>query len=90
MILALNANLIENYKANGKNPNYSLSFLLNSIDPCICADGLRLVETFKILGTTTDYEIDEKNIRAIQKLFGNTDLTTIERLLWIALLFPEI
>ena len=33
MKLALNNKLIESYKANGKNPNYSLPFLLNSVDP---------------------------------------------------------
>ena len=90
MKLALNIKLIENYKATGKNPNYSLSFLLNSVDPSICADGLGLIETFKITGATADYEIDEKNIRAIQQLFGNADSATVECLLWVAFLFPEI
>mgnify|MGYP005758151191 CR=1 FL=1 len=90
MKLALNAKLIESYKANGKNPNYSLSFLLNSVDPSVCADGLGIVEAFKLAGAAVEYEIDDKNIRAIQQLFGNTDSTTVERLLWVALLFPEI
>lgn len=90
MKLTVSTKLIESYKANGKNPNYSLSFLLNSIDPSVCADGLGLVETFKLAGTAVEYEIDDKNIRAMQQLLGNADSTTVERLLWVALLFPEI
>lgn len=90
MILTVSTKLIESYKANSKNPNYSLSFLLNSIDPNICADCLGLVETFKLDGVAVEYEIDDKNIRAMQQLFGNADSTTVERLLWVALLFPEI
>lgn len=90
MKLTVSSKLIESYKANGKNPNYSLSFLLNSIDPSVCADGLGLVETFKLAGVAVEYEIDDKNIRAMQQLLGNADSTTVERLLWVALLFPEI
>lgn len=90
MKLALNTKLIEIYKANGKNPNYSLSFLLNSVDPSVCAEGLGLVETFKLAGAAVEYEIDDKNIRTVQQLFGNADSTTVERLLWVALLFLEI
>lgn len=90
MKLSLSIKLVEMYKGAGKNPNYSLSFLLNSIDPCICADGLRIVETFKIAGDVAEYEIDDKNIHAIQRLFGNVDSAAVERLLWVALLLPEI
>jgi hypothetical protein len=90
MKLTVSTKLIDSYKANSKNPNYSLSFLLNSIDPSICADGLGLVETFKLAGAAVEYEIDDKNIRVMQQLFGNVDSTTVERLLWVALLFPEI
>ena len=70
MKLALNNKLIESYKANGKNPNYSLSFLLNSVVPRACAKGVALIETFKLEGAAIDYEIDDKNIRGIQQLFG--------------------
>lgn len=90
MKLTVSTKLIESYKANGKNPNYSLSFLLNSIDPSVCADGLGLVETFKLAGVAVEYEIDDKNIHSMQQLLGNADSTTVERLLWVALLFPEI
>lgn len=90
MKLALNNKLIESYKANGKNPNYSLSFLLNSVDSRACAKGVGLIETFKLEGAAIDYEIDDKNIRGIQQLFGKADNGTVECLLWVALLFPEI
>ena len=90
MTLSLNQKLIESYKANGKNPNYLLSFLLNSVDPSVCAKGIGLVDTFKLEGTVIDFEIDDKNILAIQQLFGKADIGTVERLLWVALLFPEI
>lgn len=90
MKLTVSTKLIDSYKANSKNPNYSLSFLLNSIDPSVCADGLGLVETFKLAGAAVEYEIDDKNIRVMQQLFGKADSTMVERLLWVALLFPEI
>lgn len=90
MKLTVSTKLIESYKASSKNPNYSLSFLLNSIDPVVCTNGLGLVEIFKLAGPSVEYEIDNKNICAIQQLFGSVDSTTVEKMLWVALLFPEI
>ena len=90
MKLAVSTKLIESYKANGKNPNYSLSFLLNSVDPGVCAECIGLVDTFKLAGAAAEYEVDDKNVCVVQQLFGNVDSTTVERLLWVALLFPEI
>lgn len=39
MRFELSKKLISAYNENGKNPNYSLTFILNSVDPSTCAAG---------------------------------------------------
>lgn len=90
MRMILNEKLIVAYKENGKNPNYSLSFLLNSLDPSTCTAGVELLDAFTIGGPTAEYEVDDKNFRIIQKIFGKVDAAIVERLLWIAFLLPDM
>jgi hypothetical protein len=78
------------YNASHKNYNYALNFLLSSMDLDTCAESLKLVEEFKLLGNRVSIEIDESNIMTIQSVFGNTDNTLIEQLLLVSVLFPEI
>lgn len=73
-----------------KNLNYSLDFLLSSVDLDICAECLKLIEQFKLSGGCVEVEIDEGNLKAIRKIFGSTKSSIIEQLLWVSILFPEI
>lgn len=90
MKLELSEKLIKKYTESNKNPNYSLTFLLNSLDPSVCVSAINLVDNFNIHGNTIMYDIDEKNIKIIKALFNITDNKLVEKLLWIALLLPEM
>ena len=90
MKLKINERLISSFKSMNKNPDYMLEFLLNSIDVDACRNAMELVEEFKLLGTMVEIEINENNISTASQLFGDCDSSTVEKLLWVALLFPEI
>lgn len=90
MKIELSKKLILAYKEYGKNPNYSLTFLLNSLDPYICVAVIQLPDIFSFNGNTMTCEVDDENACIIQKLFGRVDSVLLERLLWVALLFPEV
>lgn len=90
MQFELSEKLIKKYSEDSKNPNYSLTFLLNSLDPNTCASAIKLVDVFNLQGNVITYEIDEKNIKIIKTLFKEIDNKLIEKLLWIALLLPEM
>ncbi len=78
------------YKTQNKTPNYALKFLLNSIEPDCCSECIGLIEEFQLLGAKTEIEVNDSNIQQIKELFGKADSNTVEQLLWVALLFPEI
>ena len=73
-----------------KNLNYSLNFLLSSIDLDTCPACVKLVKEFVLLGNRVEVEIDDSNVQAMQRIFGNIENTLVEQLLWISILFPEI
>lgn len=78
------------YKESNKNINYSLEFLLNSIDLNAVENAIKIIEEFKLTGGTVEVVIDENNIQLLRKYFNFIDDTLIERLLWVSILFPEI
>ena len=90
MKLKINERLVGSFKSINKNPNYMLDFLLSSIDAEACRNAMELVEEFKLLGTTVEIEINENTLSTASQLFGDCDSSTVEKLLWVALLFPEI
>lgn len=90
MKIFVNSKIINIYKKHKKNPNNSLSFLLNSVDPDTCVEAITMVNTHTLAGDLTEIEIDEKNIRSMCSIFGNAEAALAGKLLWVALLFPEI
>lgn len=90
MRFELSKKLISAYKENKKNPNYSLTFILNSVDPGTCAAGAELIDSFIISDDKVSFEIDDNNIRALKSLFGNADAILVEKMLWIAFMLPEM
>ena len=90
MRFELSKKLISTYKENGKNPNYSLTCILNSVDPCTCAAGVTLIDRFVISEDKVSFEIDDNNIRALKSLFGSVDAALIEKMLWMAFMLPEM
>ena len=49
-----------------------------------------MVDVFSIDGETDCITIDAKNTKLLMQTYDEIDATIVERLLWIALLFPEI
>lgn len=90
MRFELSKKLISAYKENGKNPNYSLTFILNSVDPSTCTAGVALMDSFVISEDKASFEIDDNNIRALKSLFGSVEATLIEKMLWMAFMLPEM
>lgn len=90
MKVFVSKNLNRAFSSAHKNLNYTLDFLLSSVDLDTCAECLKLIEQFKLSGDRVEVEIDESNIKTIKKIFGSTDISIIEQLLWVSILFPEI
>ena len=78
------------FLSSRKNYNYSLNFLLSSIDLKTCPECMKLIKVFDLSGNRIEVEIDDNNIKTIKSFFGNTENALIEQLLWISILFPEI
>lgn len=90
MKIQVSERLIGEYKNAKKNPNYSLSTVLSSIDVDTCRTAMDVIEEVKLLGGRIEINVDEENAKAINSLFGKCDASIIEKLLWVAFLFPEI
>lgn len=86
----LSKKLISAYREHEKNPNYSLTFILNSVDPRACATGVGLIDSFIIFDEKVSFEIDDSNIRAMKALFGSADADIVEKMLWMAFMLPEV
>ena len=78
------------FLSSHKNHNYSLSFLLNSIDLETCPKCMKLIKAFDLSGNRVEVEIDDSNVKVIQSVFGNTENALIEQLLWVSILLPEV
>lgn len=82
--------LVNLYKNSGKNLNYSLDYILSSLDSNVCKKAIELVAEVNIRGEKVAVDIDETNICEIKAIFNSNDNSLVEKLLWIAILFPEI
>ena len=90
MQVQVSKKLIAAFAEQRKNLNYALSCVLDSIDPNVCVEGIKMVDVFSIDGETDCITIDAKNTKLLMQTYNEIDAAIVERLLWIALLFPEI
>ena len=90
MKIQINETLISAYKNARKNPNYALATILSSLDADTCKTSMEIVKDFELSGDCIEIDFDEDNVSVITDLFGKCDASTIEKILWVALLFPEI
>lgn len=91
MDIKVSKKIIDTYKNTDKNPNNCLAFILESIDPDAASSTMSLIEECTFLGEKVSFNVDDSNIKYIKALFGKKDIElTAERLLWVALLWPEI
>lgn len=78
------------YLSKNKNVEYALDFLLSSIEVDCCKAAIDSVEEFAIIGEKTNIDISDKTVEIVNKVLGCSDEKTIEKLLWVAVMFPEI
>lgn len=78
------------YIENHKNYNYALSFLLSSIDLDTFGEALNIVDSFVLNGEQVEVDVDEQQIKKINNMLKIVDDNLVEKLLWIAVMFPEI
>ena len=90
MQVKVSKKLMAAFAEQRKNPNYALAFILDSMDPNVCVECIKMVDVFSIDGETDCITIDAKNTKLLMQTYDEIDATIVERLLWIALLFPEI
>jgi len=90
MVIQIGKRLNDIYASSHKNFDYALDFVLSSIDVDCCKSALDAVEEFELIGEKTSANINEKTIEKINKTLGYSDDKTVERLLWMAVMFPEI
>ena len=50
MQVKVSKKLIAAFAEQRKNPNYALSFILDSMDPNVCVEGIKMVDVFSIDG----------------------------------------
>ncbi len=89
MKISVNKKLIDLYHKYEKTEGYMLDFLLSSLDMKCCKDTILLFD-MNNNGEKIEIEIDDKTISEIKSLFGSADDKLIEKLLYFAVIFPEI
>lgn len=82
--------IIKIYRKHNKSEDYSLDFLLSSLDPECCAEAFALFDSLNIKGEKVEIDINESNLLEIKSLFSIIDNKLMEKLLFTAVLFPEI
>ena len=90
MVFRVNKELRELYHRYDKNEGYMLDFLLSSLDAECCIDTLNLFDLQKLKGEMTEIEINDDTVAEICSLFGTVNSCLIEKLLLVAVVFPEI
>ncbi len=89
MKISVDKKLIDIYHKYEKSVGYMLDFLLSSLDVKCCKETIILFE-MNNNGEKTEIEIDDKTISEINTLFESADDKLIEKLLYFAVIFPEI
>lgn len=82
--------LVDIYCRYGKNEGYMIDFLLSSLDHKCCADAFNLFDTLNMKGEKAEVDINESTVAEIYSIFGAVDDALVEKLLFAAVLFPEI
>lgn len=82
----------ELYQKNHKNYEYALESVINGFDPECYESAIKDVVEIKVNSEKVEVEVPDSAIHSIKELLGIDEVKTetIELLLWVAVLFPEI
>ena len=89
MKISVDKKLIDIYHKYEKSVGYMLDFFFFFFDVKCCKETIILFE-MNNNGEKTEIEIDDKTISEINTLFESADDKLIEKLLYFAVIFPEI
>lgn len=92
MKVKISSELKNLYTKGHKNYNYCLNFLLSSLDLSVCSKAMELIKVFELQGEKVEVDIDDSIIDKFNRIFeSDIDYQDyIEKLLWIAIFFPEV
>lgn len=80
------------YQENNKNYEYAIESLLNSLDPNSYESAITDIKKIESGSEKVEIDISDTTVKTIQAALNieNIKMETIELLLWVAVLFPEI
>lgn len=84
--------LVDLYKKQHKNYDYAITSALDSFDPESYIEAFRIIDSFKLKGETIMIRIGNAVAEKIKKDLEIEELedTTVEILLWIGAVLPEV
>lgn len=84
--------LVDLYREQHKNYDYAISSALDSLDPESYIEAFKIIDQFKLKGETIDIKIGTTVAEKIKKDLEVEELesVTVEILLWIGAILPEV
>ena len=90
MRVKISKELKQLYDTSKKEPEYSLQFIADSMDPDCCA--AVLVQKFSISDDVCEIAISDHLVEVLKQELNLGEISNmlLEALLWVAILFPEV
>ena len=88
MKFEINFKIVELFNKSSKKYNYMIDWLLSSVDDNLIKYSLSIVKVLSDKTITVD--INDDNCERIKEIFGEINDCIVEKLMTIALMFPEV
>ena len=84
----INSRTVELFKKNSKKYNYMIDWLLSSVEDDLIKYSLSIINVSS--EKTVGVDINDDNCERIKEIFGEINDEIVEKLITIALMFPEV
>ena len=84
----IDSKTIELFKKNSKRYNYMIDWLLSSVEDNLIKYSLSIINISS--GKTIIVDINDDNCERIKDIFGEINDEIVEKIITIALMFPEV
>ena len=84
----INSRTIELFKKNSKKYNYMIDWLLSSVEDNLIKYSMSIISVLP--EKTVAVDIDDDNCERIKEIFGDINDEIVEKVITIALIFPEV
>ena len=88
MKFKINFKIVELFNKSSKKYNYMIDWLLSSVDDNLIKYSLSIVKVSSDKTITVD--INDDNCERIKEIFGEINDCIVEKLMTVALMFPEV